>query len=262
MQLLEHQTSGQSIRRSTLTAKQENFATRYVEVQDAVQAYRDTYDVDPASSADGVRVNAGKLLRHPLVARRIREIQDAAAELAVVNIAGRLHHQLEIAHADANEVAQLRKFGCRHCHGRDHKYQWRDPTEFADACEAWTASKVIDRPMPTDAGGYGYDPKAKANPDCFECRGAGVIVPFIADTTELTGAARLLYAGFEQKPDGTIKVLMHDQQKAADMVHKMLGAYVQRTESRSVSVVAHVEPLRDLTPAEILDLMQQQRLIQ
>ena len=53
------------------------------------------------------------------------------------------------------------------------------------------------------------------------------------------------------KSDGSIEVLMEDRAQCVDLLNKMQGVYVQRSESRSLSVTATVEAA-DTTPEALL----------
>ena len=63
-----------------LTSKQEAFARAYVELGNATEAYRQSYDVSPEAKPEGVWVDACKLLGSPKVALRIEQLQQAARE--------------------------------------------------------------------------------------------------------------------------------------------------------------------------------------
>ena len=58
-------------------------------------------------------------------------------------------------------------------------------------------------------------------------------VTIIADTTKLTGKARKLYAGAKQDRFGCIEIKMHDQDKAREMVGRMLGAFNDKLDLRT-----------------------------
>ena len=64
-----------------LTAKQEAFAQHYALHGDVTRAYRVAYDAENAS-ADTVRANANKLLKHATIARRIDGLKKRVVTLA------------------------------------------------------------------------------------------------------------------------------------------------------------------------------------
>jgi phage terminase small subunit len=239
-----------------LTGRQENFARIYAETGVPLDAYATAYDCEGSSRAT-VRVNAFRLLRNPRVATRIRELQDAAAERSLRSTAALIHDLEAIVDTDPNELVRLDVGPCRHCHGVGGQYQWRDLAEYLDAM---TQAVDEDKPMPSDAGGYGYRMDAQANPECNECGGAGKPHVVFNSTADVSPGARKLLRGIELFPDGTVKrVLLHDQMAARIELHRLRGLHVDR--SVSVTAHVHVEPLRDMTPAEIADLIQQQKLI-
>ncbi|MGO9991818.1 MAG: terminase small subunit [Steroidobacteraceae bacterium] len=221
-----------------LTLKMEAFCTAYLDNGgDANAAWRASYDAS-GMSAGSVRVAAHRLMRTPKVAARLRTLKDAIAERTLVSVAGRLMHQIEIVEADPNEVYSVRVYNCRRC--ATGRYQYRDAAELAQALDAFLRSQGTPKPLPLPADAsppdFGFDPWGEPVATCVHCLGHGIPHPVIHDTTKLSAAGRKLYKGFEVKPDGTIKVLTHDQQAASDMIHKMLGAYVVKTESKSFNV--------------------------
>jgi len=219
-----------------LTLKMETFCTAYLDNGgDANAAYKDSYDASGMSSG-AIRAAAYRLVHTPKVAARLRNLKDAVAERTLVSVAGSLMHQLEIVEADPNDVASIHVYNCRYC--ATGRYQWRDAAELAQALDAFLRSQGTPKPltMPDATGGFGFDPWGEPAATCVHCLGHGVPHPVIHDTTKLSAAGRALYKGFEIKPDGSIKVLMHDQQAASDMVHRILGAYITKTESKSLSV--------------------------
>ena len=69
----------------TLTPKQETFTQAYVETGNASEAYRRAYNTDRMSDA-AVNVQASRLLNHPKVALRIRELQAEVAQRNAVTV--------------------------------------------------------------------------------------------------------------------------------------------------------------------------------
>jgi len=67
-----------------LTAKQENFARKYVECGNASEAYRTAYDVGEDTSPNGIRVDACNTLAKPNVALMVIELQEALGERTLV----------------------------------------------------------------------------------------------------------------------------------------------------------------------------------
>lgn len=65
-----------------LTPKQEAFCLAYVETNNATEAYRRAYNVENPK-ANSVYVNANKLMKHDLVARRIEQLRNRAQQAAM-----------------------------------------------------------------------------------------------------------------------------------------------------------------------------------
>ena len=126
--------------------------------------------------------------------------------------------------ADVNDIVEYRRENCRHCHGNDFKFQWKDEEEYEKACaevEKDTPDGEVPN-YPTDDGGYGFDPHALPNPDCPKCGGDGYGHQHIHDTRFLTGGARLLYAGIKQTKEG-IEAKIHDQKDVAKLIMQHMG---------------------------------------
>jgi len=69
----------------SLTPKQEKFAQKYVELGNASEAYRQSYDASKMK-ADSINVNASKLLADAKVALRVKELQEAAVKRHEVTV--------------------------------------------------------------------------------------------------------------------------------------------------------------------------------
>lgn len=263
MDTLENTNTGLMIRESDdmlseLTTQQEKFAQMYAKTGNATYCYRLVYNVAPETSRAVVNSKAHELRHHPAVAARIHVLRAAIAEQFVISAAALQLRQYELA--TAPPLTHVRVFNCRHCHGVGFGYQWRDEVEAAKAIDESLVSQGAI-PMPDLSGGYGFDAFAPVNPQCVVCMGAGKAVVYLADTTQLEGAAAASYAGAEIDKYGIIKIKQHNQQDAAFELHRMVPGAIAPTRSESKSVSVHVEPLKDMTPAEVIELIQQQRLI-
>jgi len=107
----------------------------------------------------------------------------------------------DIANADPAELIEHRRVCCRHCYGKDHRYQ-RTPSEMAKAIDAFNEAQMLaeskgERFACTldPQGGIGYDARKDPNPDCPECFGEGVALVHAKDTRDLSPTAKRLYAG-------------------------------------------------------------------
>lgn len=207
-----------------LTEKQEGFAQDYaLNGMTKADAYRNNYDCS-GMTEQTVWSSCYKLYREPHVAARIQELLtqrrdalDAEIDMSVKKL---LAEYIAIKNVDPNELTQVRSYACRHCHGVDNLYQWREH-EFLKACDD---AQAAGKPLPDIAGGFGFKQAALPNPECDECQGNGVTRVVALDTTRLSPGAKLLYRGAQQTKDG-IKVLFADKDKALDQIGRMLGAF-------------------------------------
>lgn len=171
----------------------------------------------------------------PDISMRYNQLRAATLQSNGIDLASLVQDIHDIATADPNELVRPIKGCCRHCHGIDFKYQWRDADEFVAACDAVqldnderrersATGKTRDKPLPEFDGGEGFDPHNSPNPACPECMGAGTTHVYIADTTQLSPKAAKLYKGIKMTAAGP-EILMHDQQAARDMLNRMAGVY-------------------------------------
>lgn len=238
-----------------LTPRQDAFARAYASTGLAVDSYRAAYACEGSSQAT-VRVNASRLLHTPSVARRIRELQDAAAERAVRSNAALMADLEEMVDANPGELVRIETGACRCCWGEHGKHQWRHEAEYAAACDAALADPGT--PWPSIAGGFGYDTGRPPNPDCGACDGKGLSRVVYGSTAEVSRAAQRLVRGVETWPDGTLKRLhLHDQTALRIELHKLRGLHIER--SVSLNVNASVPTPKDMTAAQALDYLESLR---
>lgn len=219
-----------------LTAKQQRFVEEYLIDLNATRAYKAAgYSV---KSDNAAAVEGHKLLRNPKIASEVQKAMDERSERTEITADMVLRRWYDLAMADPNELIQLRRLNCRHCHGVDHEYQWKDEKEYEEAVEAAIASaqvlskkkgEAVEPVIPSAAGGYGYHRLADPDPDCPVCRGEGRLDLHMADTRKLGPRARLLYAGVKQTQAG-IEIKMHDQAKALENVARHLGMFKDKME--------------------------------
>lgn len=134
---------------------------------------------------------------------------------------------IEVAYADPNDLVEYRRGSCRHCWGVMNRYQytageWDAALEKHNAKrEALVEKGRADIGSLETKGGVGYDFRRDPNEDCPECSGMGTGRTIIKDTRNLSPGARSLYAGMKEGKDG-LQALMHSQEKARDMLAKLL----------------------------------------
>ena len=119
----------------------------------------------------------------------------------------------QIANADYNELSSVRRTACGFCHG--------DNLEVADGDDV--PAVILGKDI---------------NPDCTACAGEGEAYVHMADTTNLSPTAKMLYQGAENTKFG-IKINAADRMKALDNVARHLGMFKD-------NVTVTVNPLDDL----------------
>lgn len=206
----------------TLTPQEEQFAQACVTLTNQSAAYRAAYDCTN-SNFRTITDEASRVANRPHVAARIAELRQLAAErTAIPALEARIKEMRELEAADARELTGLHWGACRYCYGLDHHYQWSDDLEYAQACDEQVK---LRQPLPDMSGGFGFNPTRNPAEDCTRCYGVGVSRPYVADTRNLSRAAARLYKGIKIKGNGDIEILLHDQQKATDMLNRIQGAY-------------------------------------
>ena len=204
----------------SLNDRQQRFVQEYCKDFNATQAaIRAGYSEKTAGQ------QAHELLKNPEIAEAIEERKEQLAALVEIDAAWVLRQWKQIATADPNEIMQLRRGCCRHCHGFGHAYQWTEG-EYMTA-----VNKAIDagKDAPDGMGGFGYNLNAEPHPDCPECGGLGQETLHVNDTRKLKGAAKRLYAGVQKTKDG-LKIITRDQDAALANISRYLGMLVDRKE--------------------------------
>jgi phage terminase small subunit len=203
-----------------LTPKQQKFVEEYLIDLNATQAaIRAGYSEKTANE------QASRLLANVKVSALIQTAMQKRSDRTEITQDMVLQRWWTIANADPNELIQYRRTSCRHCHGENHAYQWRDHEEFDHAVERATQKQGTR--LPTDDGGY--DSRLEPVESCPRCNGEGDGEVFAADTRKITGAARLLYDGVKLTEKG-FEVKTRDRDKALENVARHLGMFTTKTE--------------------------------
>jgi phage terminase small subunit len=208
-----------------LTEKQKRFVDEYLVDLNATRAYKAAYP--KVTKDDTAKAAASRLLTNVNVKAYSDERMKQRAERTEITADKVLQRWWDIATADPNEIIHLRRVCCRHCFGKDHKYQWRDEEEYERAVQLAKdlAKQQREEPaIPSDVGGYGFDRLLKPHPKCPYCRGEGREELHVEDTRDLGPKAKLLYAGIKQTAAG-IEIKMQDQGKALENVARHLGMF-------------------------------------
>lgn len=225
----------------SLTPKQRRFVNEYCVDENATQAA-----LRAGYSESGAGVQGHENLKNPKIAAAIKERMEELAVAASITPEWVVGQWAKIAQADPNDIVQVRRTCCRHCHGFGHQYQWTE-AEYSAAVD-----RAVDsgKPAPDGMGGFGFDPKASPNPDCPECGGLGIEDVHVADTRKLRGAARVLYAGAERTRNG-IKINMRDKDAAVANLARYLGMMVDKKEFSGPG--GGPIPLANLTAEDLTD---------
>lgn len=197
-----------------LTLKEAEFVFHYLKTDSRVEAYRLAGYEGQGNTA---YVGASRLYRKDKVSKAIRELKKRVRERYSAELDEIVDQLVAITRADPNTVAQYRRVNCRYCWGEEHRYQWRDESEY-DRAERKAAA---DSKPPPDSGGFGFVSNADPNPDCPRCNGEGEGEIKIADTRDLDSDGQHYYLGVKQGKNG-IEVLTESKQAARAMLIKIL----------------------------------------
>ena len=227
-----------------LTSRQALFIAEYLKCLNATEAARKA-----GYSAKTAMWQGPQLLQKPHVAAAIEEQQRARLERLDLDADGLTRLWSTVATADAREIVQHRRDACRHCHGEGFAYQ-HTPAEYRRALIAHEQQRAdILSKGGADIGefpaveGDWYDARKRPNPDCPECFGDGLPGVFIADTRDLSEAAKALYAGVKEGRDG-VEVKLHDQQAATEKLGRAMGVFRDTPASAGLGVIESELALR------------------
>lgn len=215
-----------------LTPREAVFAQWYAETRSLITAYKQSHETTPDATYATLWNRARHIFDRPHVNARIVEIADRLAAAGVKRAIDILQDLADIADQDTNELVRHVFYCCRHCHGLEGAYQWRDAIEFGRALEAFNGQqgRALARgekrlELPSAVGGFGFNHMESSNPACPSCYGEGHSRVVIADTTTLSPKARKSIKAIKQDKDGIVTIELYDKQQARDMIVKMLGGY-------------------------------------
>lgn len=221
-----------------LTDKQERFAQAWAKTGNKAAAYRIAYNVHERTLPQTVWESASRVAALPHVYARWLVLTQQAALETIMSLRELLQLQVDIATADPAEIVKTVNRNCRNCHGHGYAYQWKDLDEWLVAC---TQALQDETMPPSDAGGFGFNGALEPESTCPTCYGIGTPQTIITPSDRLVGKARKLYAGAKQDRFGCIEIKLHDQQKAAELVGRMLGAFNDKLDLRTPEERAKAE---------------------
>lgn len=227
-----------------LTPKQSRFVDEYlIDLNGKQAAIRAGYSKNRAEFTGSDLVSNRKVAA--VIAERMKA-REKRTQIAQDRV---LERYWQIATANANELVQYRRNNCRHCFGVGHEWQWTDIAEYQRAVERAIAdAKKEDRDpvIPSDAGGYGFNPTERPHPKCPKCFGEGHGEVFVQDTRDLSPAALALYAGVKVTRDG-LEIKMHDQLAALEKVARHVGLFERDNTQKGAGLAEFVAWLEERT---------------
>ncbi len=202
-----------------------------------VEEYLVSLDPRDAALRAGLPPTDGpRLLASPQIQQAISLASRRALSRQQVYLEDTLRNLVALRDADPNELVEVRRVNCRHCHGQDHERQFTD-IEHRHALSAHRASmqKLAahdpDDPaiVPFDEkGGPGFRLNAPPDPDCPACDGDGELRVVVKDTRTLSHGARLLYDGVKVGAGGSVEVKFRDRGWAEDRIARYAGMFNDR----------------------------------
>lgn len=231
-----------------LTDKQRAFVDHYAKMRNATQAYTHAYDTK--GSYETRREEGARLIKDPRIQAAIKARQKIATETTGTDVGFLLERFIAIATADPRELIGLKVGCCRYCHGDDFGYQWREREYLEQLEEAERQARLAEGTRaaaeiryPDIAGGFGFNATLPPRDDCPQCHGEGQERFVPRDTDKLSDQALLLYGGVKVKKDG-YEIIIADQQKAAELAGRILGAFNDKV--RLSGAIGHMHAIADL----------------
>jgi hypothetical protein len=224
-----------------LSNRQRIFVLSYLETCNATAAAEIAQYANPKSQGS-------RLLTYVSVQAALQEGRDEIEATIMVRAEDITRMWWVLANCDVNELVQNVHCACRYCYGIGYEYQWKTKREFkqafVDACYGHFADpelrdkalsgSIQDDRLPSDVGGYGYRVTDDPSPDCPECSGLGLEHVRMADTRNLSPAARMLYNGVEVTQNGK-KIKIASREAALERLAKHLGMFAGKVEDETTS---------------------------
>lgn len=222
-----------------MNARQIRFCHEYIkDLNGTAAARRAGYTGTDASLA----TEASRLLRKAEVRTRIAEAQKKREERTGIKADELLVKLQAVAFGDPRNLVEHRRRCCRHCWGKDHKWQYTD-TAFAEEKDKhakrmaeWDQNDDPDKgdgPGEFDEkGGPGFDRSQLPHEQCPECKGEGVPEVFIHDTDTLDEDSLAMLKGIKVTKDGGVELQLHDQMKARELLGRHLKLFTDVVEHR------------------------------
>lgn len=211
-----------------VSPEQEAFCVHWIENRSIPLAYMAAYDCT-GLDRERISANGHQVHRKPAVQERIRDLLDKAAAPILFNVSEALGRLVAMATFDRNEIISLKLGACRHCHGADHRYHWRE-LEYVEAVDRWERDNLARKPgtpesaMPDPYGGLDYDATSPPHQECPTCHGEGLTRVVAKDTEFMSQAARWGYGGVKHTNHGP-QILIADATKCIELAVRMMGGF-------------------------------------
>lgn len=206
-----------------LTINERRLAQRFVENGgNAKDAYMRSYSTARLTDLQ-ITKKALEALARPHVRAYIRDLRTEVSGSALFDIQTMVNELVMIITASPAEIIKWKVGCCRHCYGIDHRYQWRNDDELAEA-QAVAIDGSAKR-LPDDRGGFGFDSTLQPHAKCPHCNGEGVGRVEITDTDKLSPQAARLYQGVKIGSNGSIEVKLRNQDEAMRQLMRIYGVY-------------------------------------
>lgn len=189
-----------------------------------------------------MKIRACEIDACPEIKAYIKDLRSEMADSALEDTASTILLMAQRYSADATEISGVKYLCCRYCWGDGNRYQRtagemeRDREFFEaklntllDSADEKDREKAQNMGSFDIKGGIGFDPRKLPNPDCTECFGQGVMVPYVADTTTLSPEAKAIYRGIKTRKDGSIEILT-SRESADTLLPKIQGLLKERLE--------------------------------
>lgn len=203
--------------------------------------------VEAGFSKSNAKGNACRLRENQGVLQRIRSLR----QKSVAKVEKELEidtdwvkrQYLDVVVADPSDLAEIIICACRHCHGLNNAYQWRNAAEHQQAHLAWLSLpeklQAKTPPPPETDGGFGWSRRLTPHFDCPECDGYGAPQTILRPTR-----GNPLFAGIKQNQFGT-EIVLHDRMKAVESLGRILGVFKDEKGAAS-DTDKLLQSLRDL----------------
>lgn len=223
-----------------LPQKQRLFVREFVVDYNGTQAA-----IRAGYSERGADVQASRMLGNARVQAALREITADRIKRLQLDADAVVRTWEAIANLDPNELSQFRRTCCRHCWGKDFRYQYT-PAEFKRAKighEEKRAELLAKSSGKSDIGefegleGDWFDKRKDPNRDCPECFGEGLGETFLQDTRKLSPAALAMFAGVKEGREG-IEILTNSQEKARENLARVHGLFKDKEMEVNINLPA------------------------